>query len=518
MICIEKLKLLNFKRFHELTLDFDKNSNTIVGDNESGKSTVLLALDLVLSGSRNKIENIGAETLFNKICIQNFLNSSKKVEDLPELYIEVYFNEQVNEDLNGRNNSDHRECDGLRLTLCPDETFINEIIEILKKETSNFPFEFYKCDFTTFQGSPYNAYKKFVNHILVDNSRIGSEYAMKEYINNMYNSWTEGADKFEHQNQYRQYKNKFNNIILKEINERIKDYSFGVKNDAKSNLQSDLTLYEDDIAIENKGKGKQCFIKTEFALGKSKKNIDIVLIEEPENHLSHSNMLTLISKISQVKDRQLFIATHNNLISSRLDLRKVVMLSSTSEETAKLDDLDDDTAKFFIKAPDHNILEFILSKKVILVEGDAEYILISKMFESIVHKKENDYGISIIAIGGTSFKRYLALAKILSIKVAVIRDNDRDYNKNCVINYSDYNSDLIKVFADKDSDRFTFEVSLYLENKEVCDKLFFPQRKLLSVQDYMLKNKTDAAFALLNSNDELSVPEYIKEAILWIKE
>jgi predicted ATP-dependent endonuclease of OLD family len=48
MICIEKIKLLNFKRFHELTLDFDKNFNTIVGANESRKSTVLLALSFVL--------------------------------------------------------------------------------------------------------------------------------------------------------------------------------------------------------------------------------------------------------------------------------------------------------------------------------------------------------------------------------------------------------------------------------------------------------------------------------------
>ncbi|MDR2821592.1 MAG: ATP-dependent endonuclease [Mycoplasmataceae bacterium] len=194
------------------------------------------------------------------------------------------------------------------------------------------------------------------------------------------------------------------------------------------------------------------------------------------------------------------------------------MLSSNTEESANLKDLDSETATFFMKAPDHNILEFILSKKVILVEGDAEYILMSKMFENILQKKESYYNISIIAIGGTSFKRYLALAKILSIKTAVIRDNDKDYNNNCVINYSEYIDKLIKVFADKDENRFTFEVCMYLDNKDICEKLFSPSRITLSVQDYMLKNKTEAAFDLLNSNVELNVPEYIKEAIEWIKE
>jgi len=66
MIIIKKIKLLNFKRFQDLTLTFNEDSNTIIGDNESGKSTILLALDLVLSGSRSKIENIGLEFLFNK--------------------------------------------------------------------------------------------------------------------------------------------------------------------------------------------------------------------------------------------------------------------------------------------------------------------------------------------------------------------------------------------------------------------------------------------------------------------
>ena len=517
MVFIEKLKLKNFKRFGELTLNFYKDTNTLIGDNESGKSTVLLALDLVLSGSKNKIENAGLEFLFNKKCISDFLVSNKNYNNLPELCIELYLNEQDNEDLNGKNNSECRDCDGLKLTISPDDNFINEIIDILKNDNTNFPFEFYKYEFNTFQGKSYNGYKRFVNHIFVDNSRIGSEYAMKEYINNMYNSYIEGADKSEHQNQYRKYKNDFNNVVLKELNKKLNNYFFGVKNDSKTNLQTDLTIFEDDIAIENKGKGKQCFIKTEFAIRKSKRNIDIVLIEEPENHLSHSNMQLLLNQISEVKDRQLFIATHNNLISTRLDLKKATMLNSNSEEAIKLEYLDNETSKYFLKAPDHNILEFVLAKKVMLVEGDAEYMLMRKMFEKVTNKKESESEVTIIAIDGISFKRYLNLARILSIKTAVIRDNDRDYTKNCVENYKEYVNDRIHVFADKDVNRYTFEISIYMDNTDICKRLFLENRKSLTVQDYMLKNKAEAAFALLESDIELIVPDYIREAIEWIK-
>jgi predicted ATP-dependent endonuclease of OLD family len=517
MIIIEKLKLSNFKRFQDLTLTFNKDSNTIIGDNESGKSTVLLALDLVLSGSRSKIENIGLEFLFNKNTISNFLNSNKEYSKLPELFIELYLNEQNNEELNGKNNFEHKECDGLKMLVCPDDRFSNEINNLLKKD-NNFPFEFYKCDFSTFQGKPYNGYTKFINHVFVDNSRNGSEYAMKEYINNMYNSYVEGADKFEYQNQYRQYKIEFNKTVLKELNEKAGNYIFGVKNDSKSNLQTDLTIFEDDIAIENKGKGKQCFIKTEFAIRKSRKNIDTVLIEEPENHLSHSNMQLLVSQIENVKDRQLFIATHNNLICSRLDLKKAIILSSTSNDVAKLENLDTDTAKFFMKLSNHNILEFVLSKKVILLEGDAEHILMSKFLKTITHKTEKESGITIIAVNGLSFKRYLDLAKILSIKTAIVKDNDGDYTNNCIDGYEDYVGDMIKIFSDKDNKRYTFEICIYLGNKNICDNLFTSSRRSLTVQEYMLKNKTETAFALLESNEELNVPEYIKKAIEWIKE
>ena len=47
-------------------------------------------------------------------------------------------------------------------------------------------------------------------------------------------------------------------------------------------------------------------IKTQFALQKQIDNIDIILIEEPENHLNYANMKKLINSIIQAKDKQIF--------------------------------------------------------------------------------------------------------------------------------------------------------------------------------------------------------------------
>jgi hypothetical protein len=43
-------------------------------------------------------------------------------------------------------------------------------------------------------------------------------------------------------------------------------------------------------------------------------------------------------------------------------------------------------------------------------------------------------------------------------------------------------------------------------------------RKKLTVQEYMLDNKTDAAFQLLDKKGaELIAPKYIQEAVAWIR-
>lgn len=515
---IKRLKLKNFKRFHNFTVDFDERINILVGDNESGKSSIIEAINLVLSGSRSKVESTGLENIFNSQEIQTFLNSDKKYEKLPTLFIEIYLNEQNNQDLNGRNNSDEMICDGLKLEIIPNDELSKDILDILKQAEPVFPFEFYIIKFNTFSSEPYSGYRKYLKHILVDNSQISSEYAIKEYVKDMYSVFANTIEQNIHHNEYRKHKESFKNNILHGLNQKVPNYNFSIRSNSKSNLGTDLILTENDISIENKGKGIQCFIKAEFALSRTQENLDVVLLEEPENHLSHINMKKLICKIIDTYEKQIFISTHNSLISTRLNLRNSILLNSNSENPLLLKDISETTSKFFIKAPDNNILEFILSKKVILVEGDAEFILMESFFKTVNESTLELSDIHVISVDGTSFKRYLEIAKFLKIKTAVIRDNDGDYQLNCIANYDDYNSsEFIKVFSEEDNNDSTFEICLYNNNQAICDELFSKRRRSLTVLQYMLKNKTEVAFQLLDQKKDLIVPPtYIKDAIEWI--
>ncbi|WP_444904123.1 ATP-dependent nuclease [Microbulbifer sp. CnH-101-E] len=518
---IKKIKLINFKRFRESEIKFHEDKNILIGDNEAGKSTILTAIELVLSGSKNKVESIGLENIFNTDAIKEFLSGDKKESDLPTLHIEIFLNEQDNPDLNGKNNLDNVVSDGLKLTCEPIEELGSEIREVLTQDESNFPFEYYSVKFTTFSGEAYSGYRKFLKYLSIDSSQINSEYATKEYIKTVYESLSSQTQRISLQNEYRQQKQRFVEDSLRQINEDIDKYQFSVKTGNKSNLETDLTITEGEIALENRGKGRQCFIKTEFALSRNSdgESIDTLLLEEPENHLSHTNMKKLVNRISDSEAKQIFIATHNSLISTRLDLRNTILLNSNSTAPISLESLPEDTAKFFMKAPDNNILEFILSSKVILVEGDAEYILMDALYETVTSRTLDSDDVHIISVGGTSFKRYLDLAKLLNIRVAVVRDNDGDYEANCADNYNEYISDNINVFYEEDNEKSTFEICFYDHNKEICDELFAPGRRKLSVLEYMLKNKADCAFEILDKkSDSLNSPDYLSRAIEWINE
>jgi putative ATP-dependent endonuclease of the OLD family len=347
MKTITKIILSNFKRFKHFELDADPKLNILIGDNEAGKSSVLTALDIILSGSRSKVETLGLETLFNINVIKGFLAGTKKIENLPTLFVEVYLSEQNDPVLNGKYNSTNTICDGLRLECAPIEEYTKEISEVLAGDQPNFPFEYYSIKFMTFSGESYTGYRKFLKHLMIDGSQISSEYATREYTKSIYASNATVLDRNKHENEYRMSKSQFRDKALAKMNDELDEYKFSVRTSAKSNLETDLIITEDDIPIENKGKGRQCFIKTEFALRKNNSDhqLDTLLLEEPENHLSHANMKKLIQRISESENKQLFIATHNSLICTRLGLRQAIILNSGIGNPVYLKSLPTDTAK-----------------------------------------------------------------------------------------------------------------------------------------------------------------------------
>lgn len=522
---IEKIKISNFKKYYgDHTISFNEKYNVIIGNNESGKSTIFAALDLVLSGNRHKIDTIGLESLFNKQVIKEFMSGEKKLKDLPEVFIEIYIKYTGIENLNGKNNSEKIECDGIKLNIVPDSDYLKIINQSLLDENAIFPYEYYKCSFTTFHDDYFTSYNKPLKYTLINESNMSNEYAIRDYIVNTYSNMASEELKNELNNSFRKLKHNFNTKDLKTINDELDGFQFGLSNLSKNNLENNLTLYDKDISLFDKGTGTQCLLKILSTLGKKSSNLDLILIEEPENHLSNANMKKMINSIlDENNDSQLIVTTHNSMICSRIGLKNIIALSGEKVIAKEFDKISPDTVRFFMKNTSNNILNFILSKKVILVEGSAEYILMEKLYQMQSTTNPEDDDVTIISVSGLSFERYLEVAKELKIKVAVITDNDGKYQEKVIDKYKDYSSfGNISIFADTSNENKTFELSLFEMNKEWLQINNITRQ--FDIQKFMLNNKAENAFRILeklnsrNVKGQFEIPQYIKEAILWIKQ
>ena len=525
---ISRIILQNFKRYKRVDFTCNSEVNIFVGENGAGKSTLLYAIGLVLSGSHSLIERSSLANIFNQEAILEFM-STKDIKQLPEVIIEIFFdgiNTEISSNFNleGKHNSQNIKAFGLSLKITPNQDYITEMNSVLNDSNwTVFPFEFYRVEFLTFSGKSYSSYNKpykFI-HSIVNTSLIDTQQEIQKRIHEVYldNISAENRAKVNHQ--YRINSLNFLHTLRKDELLKENGSEFQLHFDESENsFRDSISAVKNGVDIKNLGQGEKVLLGVENAYSHLKETVKILLIEEPENHLSFQNLQKLVNMLSSNTGVQVFIGTHSNMIASRLGVDNLHFLDNG--QISKLEGLNRDTIRFFQKSTNQNLLNFTLGKKIILVEGNAEYILMEKFFEMIHSKKPEDLNVSIISVDGLSFERYLEIAAcFVDKKVVVITDNDSDYAGNVQSKYSSYQQfQNIKVSSDLDNDNQTFEICIYKNNKALLDSSGLTKSK--DLQGYMLREKAEFALRLLehletdNISKKFIIPNYIKEAIEWI--
>ena len=103
---ISKIIIRNFKCFRsDFSLEFNIGLNVLVGDNESGKSTILEAINLALSGvfQGRFLRNELSEHVFNRKAVADYI-ADPKISP-PGLLIELYFDGEGVDQYKGDGNS-----------------------------------------------------------------------------------------------------------------------------------------------------------------------------------------------------------------------------------------------------------------------------------------------------------------------------------------------------------------------------------------------------------------------------
>ena len=507
---IKSLHIEGLKKFTSLDVQFNEHMNILVGENEAGKSTILDALKIVLNQQYRNTDKSVLQDLFNTQMVVAF-KDEPSIKTLPRIYIEV----ELVLDPQQRNASyfygevygqrKHQiEKYGIRFECKFDEELGIGTEQSIQK--GKIPYEYYTLTWTTFANRPYQMIKRPLNFLAIDTTSSAVAASFNYFNRMLFSSRYDDATKAKAKNEFRDgLVDVFKNLGLPELNE---NQMFGV-DCKKVVLESVLSIYEDSVALENRGSG-----------------MDVILMEEPENHLSFSTLRKMLHKISvQQEDSQIIVATHNNMIASRLNLNNVLWI--TEEGVKSLKDVNSDVAEFFVRADDNAFLQLLLSKRVFLVEGATEFLILPMFYKQITDHTIEEDGVSVISCNGISYKRYLDIAKATDKKVAVITDNDKkEYRIN---NADSFNQGHIlqHIFMGPTVDDWTWEVCVYNENKSTLDEMIMVQegaayqfhgKNYGAVLGKMLTKKVDVAYQMLTSGKEFIVPQYVKDAIEWLRE
>ncbi|MFA4824024.1 MAG: AAA family ATPase [Methanoregula sp.] len=268
------------------------------------------------------------------------------------------------------------------------------------------------------------------------------------------------------------------------------------------------------------GASNLLFMATELLLLQSENNIGLklALIEELEAHLHPQAQLRLIHFLGGKADKgQIILTTHSTTLGSSIPLENLIICKKDrifpmGKKFTKLDPKNYDFLYRFLDATKANLF---FARGILIVEGDAENLLIPTIAK-IIDRPLHRYGISIVNVGSTAFSHYVKIFhrennESMGFKVALITDMDikpLEFNDDSELKQTE------KEIADNKIKRVSSLA--HLKNSEV--EVFVSPNWTLEYEIAMSSFKTDFYQSLLwaekigNSKDGIPL-ESLKESV-----
>ena len=532
---IDKLRIINYKLFRDVTISMNDGVNIFVGENDSGKTTILEALAMALTG---KINSSNIVSRFNL----DWFNAETRAEykraidagqspNLPKIEIEVYFAPIGEQDLvlkkyKGTNNSLREDAEGIKLEFIFDDQYADTYRQLKSESKVNdIPIEFYKINFRSFAFPDYYVPTTAKKVACIDATRKDYGSALSKFVSNSIKEYLTEDDMTDLRHAYRANRHEFTlSQAVVNLNAKLqashsfegRQISLNLREGEVDEWKNNMSISLDNIPLESSGLGTQNMFKSEIFLMQNS-DVDILIIEEPENNLSYANMSILISRLSESQDKQLFISTHSSFVANKLGLQHLHLVSGMT--TTPLTELEKDTYNYFVKLPGYNTLRVLLAKQAILVEGPADELIIQRAYLDNYGKLPIEDGIDVIAVDGLAFQRYCELSSLIKKHITIVTDNDENHEE-VAERYKKY-GELVTLCVEEDDSLDTLEPSVLavnLSNFEEFRAIVYRRhdiesRDVDSINKFMQKNKTEWSMRVFNDARKITYPAYIMRAI-----
>lgn len=530
---ITKIKIHGYRIYKDLTLEPNPKLNLFVGANESGKSTLMEAIGLALTGrinGRSASEELNPYW-FNTEIVERFvqeLASGKRVA-WPEIRIELFLkNRDDLQNLCGANNTDipTNACPGVTLQVIPNPDYVAEREQWANAPSSPLPIEYYMTDWRSFAFHVITSRPKQLATAVIDSRTVRSSTGVDYHMRNILSDGLAPAERTAISVAYRKVKAEMSDSALKSVNARMasihaslhdQPITLAMDQSARTSWEGVVTPHVRDVPFSMSGQGQQAAIKISLAMSRHSDSAAFVMVEEPENHLTHTSLATLVSRIESLAGdhQQLFVATHSSFVINRLGLSSLHLLWGGNPK--RLSDLDPTTVSYFQKLPGYDTLRMVLANKIVLVEGPSDEIIFERIFKDLYGLHPIQRGIDVLSMRGLSLARCLELCAALDKTVAALRDNDGVEPAAHRVPLEKWLTKGVReVFIGATDHGRTLEPQVIHHNEEATLRKILHITATADLETWMSREKTEAALRIASAQQKINPPKYMLEAANFI--
>lgn len=573
---IQKITIKNFRNFSDFTISFTEGFQTIVGENNIGKSNLYRAIRIVLDKELSYKDRLLNEKDFHcyktlqvddwiMISIDFFgdnlssfpiLHSIKtsdktarvtylfahksKIEETPEVFPKIEIKDFKYNIYGGGDSLDFVEVIKLNKISLKDLDGVNL---------------FYITAFRNINTDLHGSGKSLLSQYCL--SRENSENELKE-INKILSASTDQLNTLGFIPEFSKgIKEKSTEIAGKYFSFPI---SLGFLSDFESDSWNQLNLFfcpvtGKKIPIGILGLGQKNILYLTLFLSKlvntqGKHDLNVLIIEEPEAHLHPQLQKLLFANLGELKNTQVLMTSHSTHIASDCEFKNLNVLFKATDEVVKSFSPFNSTLLtpreilLLKRYLDATRSEIFFASAVILVEGVAEQFVIPAIAKEVFRINFTEFNVSVIPIHSRNFVPFLKLFKEGSLEIiacAIIDGDskeipDGESSTTTVLNAKTFEvANRVKIFVGID----TLEIDLFpdpttnssylktafanlgheisFQNLEKVPAAEWKPELIKRIDGTLKKGRFAQELALLIDKDFI-IPSYISDSIKFVAE